>query len=226
MFPCTDPLVHNIPMRSSRAVSVAFAAMVSMAAAVLAADKSSDTVTYKWYDEKGNPHYGDSVPPQYSKRERAVLNEEGVEVRRIEAEKTPEEAAADAVRQKALSARRQRDQFLLTTYTSVADIEALRDQRIEQIQGQSSAAEQYIETLNSRLAGLQARAQLFKPYSPRPEARQMPDVLAEDLVRTLNELRSQKNIMIAKSAEREAVMKDFQTDIDRYRELRTPTARR
>lgn len=201
-------------------------ASVVTAAAMAASQPSSEGVTYKWYDEKGNPHYGDSVPPQYSKRERAVLNQEGVEVRRLEAEKTPEEAAADAERQKALNLRRQHDQFLLTTYTSVSDIEALRDQRVDQIQGQSTAAEQYIDTLNSRLAGLQARAQLFKPYSARPDARQMPDVLAEDLVRTLNELRSQRNVLIAKSAERDAVMKQFQSDIDRYRELRTPTARR
>ena len=35
--------------------------------------QGKDDVTYKWVDEKGVTHYGDSVP-EYSKSERAVLN--------------------------------------------------------------------------------------------------------------------------------------------------------
>ena len=52
-------------------------------------EKKGD-VTYKWVDEKGITHYGDYVPPEYAKRERAVLNEEGVVIRKLEAEKSPE----------------------------------------------------------------------------------------------------------------------------------------
>lgn len=127
-------------------------------------EKKGD-VTYKWVDEKGITHYGDYVPPEYAKRERAVLNEEGVVIRKLEAEKSPEQRAAEALRLRDTEARKQHDQFLLNTYTSVDDIETLRDQRLEQIVGQSAAATQYVESLNSRLTGLQAKAQLFKPYS-------------------------------------------------------------
>ena len=74
--------------------------------------------------------------------------------------------------------RKQHDSFLVTTYTSVKDIEALRDVRLDQLKGQRLAAEQYVDNLHSRLTALQTRAMLFKPYSSRPEARRMPDDLA------------------------------------------------
>lgn len=188
--------------------------------------KDAEGVAYKWVDEKGAKTYGDYVPPEAAKRERTLLNEQGVEIKRYDAERSPEQIAADAERNKAIEARRQHDQFLLTTYTSVADIEALRDVRIDQIEAQSRAAGQYQDTLNSRLVGLQARAQVFRPYADKDNAAVMPENLVEELVRTLGTLRTQKNLIVAKRSERDAVTKQFQLDIDRYRELRASTTAR
>ncbi|HQX79668.1 MAG TPA: DUF4124 domain-containing protein [Steroidobacteraceae bacterium] len=188
-------------------------------------EKKGD-VTYKWVDEKGITHYGDYVPPEYAKRERAVLNEEGVVIRKLEAEKSPEQRAAEALRLRDTEARKQHDQFLLNTYTSVDDIETLRDQRLEQIVGQSAAATQYVESLNSRLTGLQAKAQLFKPYSSEGGARRMPDDLAADLVRTVSELRMQNNVLLAKQREHADVSQQFQVDIERFAELQSGRAQR
>ncbi len=60
------------------------------------------------------------------------------------------------------------------------DIESLRDVRLEQISGQRRAAEEYVESLHSRLGTLQSRALNFKPYNEAPGARRMPDDLAEE----------------------------------------------
>jgi hypothetical protein len=51
----------------------------------------------------------------------------------------------------------------------------------------------------------------------------MPDSLAEDLVHTLNELRTQSNVVVAKSEEETALKAQFQADIERYRELHAAT---
>src|SRR5262249_52016727 len=121
-------------------------------ATVSAADKE---VTYKWVDEKGVTHYGDSIPPQYSKQESSVLNKQGVEIRRNDAQKTPEQVAEELRQEQAAIKQKQHDTFLLTTYPSVKDIELLRDERLEQISGQRRAAEAFIEGLHSRLNSLQ-----------------------------------------------------------------------
>lgn len=190
-------------------------------------NKGADTgeVSYRWTDEKGVVHYGDHVPPEYAKSERAVLNQDGVVIRRLEAEKTPEQRALDAARDRDIDARRQHDRFLLTTYTSVKDIEALRDQRLEQIVGQSAAARQYVDSLNTRLTGLQAKAQLYRPYSSDENARRMPDDLAADLVRTVSELRAQNNILLTKQQEHDGVARRFQADMDRFVELQANIAK-
>ena len=91
--------------------------------------------------------------------------------------------------------QKQHDAFLVSTYTSVKDIEALRDVRLDQLKGQRAAAEQYVEGLRVRLAALQTSAFSFRPYSARAGARRMPDDLAENLVRTVNELREQSNAL-------------------------------
>ena len=153
--------------------------------------KSDKGIAYNWVDEQGVTHYGDHIPPQYATKERAILNTQGVEVGHLDAQKSPEQQAADAHARAELMKQKQHDAFLLTTYTSVKDIEALRDERLEQIRA-SVRGRAYMETLRTRLARCRSRALLFKPYSYRPARRRMPDDLAENLMRTLNEMRVQR----------------------------------
>lgn len=200
------------------------AALLATAAYAAPSQKSSSPkggIAYRWVDEQGVVHYGDNIPPQYAAQERTVLNRDGVEVGRVEAAKTPEQARADTQAKTEALKQRQHDSFLVSTYTSVKDIEALRDARLDQLQGQHAAAEQYVESLRSRLGSLQVRAVSFRPYSSNPNARSMPDDLAENLVRTLNEMRTQMSSLAAKSEEEKNLRAQFDADIERYRQLHT-----
>jgi hypothetical protein len=209
--------------RMRRLFPVLLAALPILAAAQT---QEKRTTTYKWVDEKGVVHYGDSVPPQYSQRESTILNQQGVQIGRREAQKTPEQIAAEERAQQEILRQRQHDNFLMMTYTSVADIERLRDERLATLDAQRTAAEQYLESLHSRLSVLQTRAMLFKPYNPRQEARRMPDDLAEDLVRALNEMKTQNDALTAKDSEQTELRRQFQLDIDRYKLLRSSRALR
>jgi hypothetical protein len=182
--------------------------------------KDKTPVAYRWVDDKGVVHYGDRIPAQDTQKERTILNREGVEVGRLDAQKTSAQIAEQARRDQEQAQVLQHDSFLLTTYTSAKDIEDLRDGRLAELNGQHMAAEQYVVTLNTRLAALQSQAMLFKPYSTRPEARKMPDELADNLVRTLSELRTQRNTLAAKDKEESAVRTEFDSDIQRYKILR------
>lgn len=191
------------------------------AARAAPSQSSKQGIAYRWVDENGVVHYGDHIPPQYAKQDRAVLNSQGVEVGHLDAQKSPEEAAAAARERAAQIKQRQHDAFLITTYTSEKDIEALRDARLEQLKGQRTAAEQYVDTLRTRLAALQTRALAFRPYNTRADARRMPDDLAETLVRTVNDLNVQTRNLAAKSQEETELRAQFQADIERYRALHT-----
>jgi len=184
-------------------------------------NSGADRPLYKWTDEKGVVHYGDSVPPQYVKQERRVLNTQGVEVGRLEREKTDAERAAEAARLRAANDARHRDQVLLTSYVSVDQIEELRDQRLDLIEGQVRVTTLYLDTLQGRLKTLQSQAHFFQLYSSNDSADPMPDHLAEDLVRTVKEIRQQERSLAGKRAEQVALRARFQSDIDRYLELKT-----
>ena len=182
--------------------------------------------TYKWVDEKGVTHYGDSVPAEYSQREQSVLNTQGVEVQKRQAEMSPKEAAAYAARQKEEADRRAHDVFLMSTYPSVKEIENVRDSRLDQIKGQISAAEAYIASLTTRVDGLKQRSLMFAPYNTKPGARRMPDDLAEEMVRALSELRTQNTALAAWRADLATMSAQYDGDIKRFKELRTSAAAR
>jgi hypothetical protein len=196
-------------------------ALCAAAAAAAASGASTGTPaqTYRWVDDKGVVHYGDSVPAEFAGREHSVLNGQGVEIKHVDAPKTPAQLAADAHEQDLEKQRAQRDQTLLTTYVSAKDIESLRDERLAQIDGQMQAIATYIESLLGRMGALQERASHFKPYSSDPNAQRMPDDLAEELVRTSNEVRNQHKALDAKRQEQGDLRVQFESDLQRYREL-------
>jgi hypothetical protein len=212
---------------SLRAPRSGFGLVAGVAGLTLAWTAAAGDVTaYKWTDDQGVVHYGDSIPPQYAEKAHETLNKQGVAVGHAEAQKSAEQIAADAHEHEELLKQKQHDNFLITTYTSVKDIESLRDVRLDQLKGQSTAAEAYVENLRSRLVSLEERAKRFRPYNANPAARRMPDDLAEDLVHTLNEMRTQRNALTAKNEEVSAVRAQFDGDIQRYRELHEAHAHR
>ncbi|HXS21742.1 MAG TPA: DUF4124 domain-containing protein [Steroidobacteraceae bacterium] len=184
------------------------------------AQNSTQGQVYRWVDEHGVVHYGDSIPPKYARDSREILNNQGVEIGHVDAAKTPAQLAAEARAHQQRVAQKQHDYFLLSTYTSVRDIESLRDERLSQIAAQQTAAQQYVQSLQSRLTSLQSRAQQFKPYNTRPDAARMPDDLAQELVQTLHEVRVQDQAIQARSQQEAQVRAQFQSDIERFEQLK------
>ena len=214
----------RIPRMRNGTLFMAILAGLVLGPAAQADEKPKQT--YKWVDEKGEIHYGDTIPSEYSQRESHVLNSQGVEVQKHQAEMSPVEAAAYAAKQKEESLRKQHDIFLISTYPSVKEIENVRDTRLDQINGQISAAEAYISSLTTRVDGLKERALLFAPYNPKPDARRMPDDLAEEMVRAMSELRTQNSALTQRRTELQHVVDSFDGDIKRFKELRTSAAAR
>ena len=202
-----------------RGLMVALAASGAIACGHAAHAASSPGQVFKWTDEKGVTHYGDSVPPEYAQGERSVLNSRGVEIGHVEGTNNPA-ALAEKARQAELARQKaQHDQFLLSTYLSTKDIEQLRDERLSQLDGQIKASNAYVDSLGTRMLALQDRAMHFKPYNSEPTARRMPDDLAEELVRVSSETRSQRAALENKRKEQADMRAQFEADIARFREL-------
>ena len=176
---------------------------------------------YKWTDKAGQVHYGDQVPPEYASEERHVMNARGVEVDKLEAQKTPEQQAIADSKARDAAALRDRDRNLLNTYVSVQEIERLRDQRLALVTGQINVTSAFLETLEARQKKLRAQSMNFRPYSQKPEAPPMPDQIAEDLVRTGNDIRAQQQNLRQKRREETTLKSSFASDIERFKQLKS-----
>ncbi len=181
---------------------------------------SSGRQMYKWVDAQGVTHFGDQIPPEYASQERALVNKQGVEVGRLEAQKTPEQLAAAEQQRLDAERRASRDKNLLNTYVSVQEIERLRDQRLTLLSDQIKVTGQFLEVLDGKLKKLRATSMNFKPYSSDPKAPPMSDQVAEDLVHVTNDIRTQEANLQQKRTEESNMREQFDSDIARFKELK------
>ena len=175
---------------------------------------------YKWVDEQGVTHFGDRIPPEYAAQEQHVINSQGVETERIEAQRTPEQLAAEEKKKFDAEQKASRDKNLLNTYVSVSEIERLRDQRLTLLSDQIKVTSQFLEILNGRMKKLRVASQRFKPYSSDPKAPPMTDQVAEDLVRVGNDIHTQEENLRERRSEEATMSKQFESDIERFKVLK------
>jgi hypothetical protein len=187
---------------------------------VAGAGAGNGRTLYKWVDEQGVTHYGDHIPPEYAGQEKQVINSQGVVINRLEGQRTPEQLAAEEQKKLEAQQSQNRDRNLLNTYGSVQEIERLRDQRVTLVSDQIKVTSQFLEVLNGKLKKLRVSSMRFRPYSSDPNAQAMPDQVAEDLVRVGNDIRTQEENLREKRSEETTMRKQFESDIDRFKELK------
>ncbi|HSH29399.1 MAG TPA: DUF4124 domain-containing protein [Thiohalobacter sp.] len=177
---------------------------------------------YKWVDEQGNVHYGDKVPPQYSRQERKVLNDQGVQVDTLEAAKTPEQIAEERRleeirREEERKAARQRahDRMLLSTFTTEDDMIMTRDGKIAAIDSVIRITRSRIDKLAQEIGQDTRRAANLERAG-----RAVPKELDERIAGNRERIQRYENFIESKQAEQEAIRRQFEADIRRFRELR------
>jgi hypothetical protein len=214
------------PVSPSRALALAAAALLVVAPALVqaATRKSSAPLVseevYRCRDGKGQYQYGQSIPAVCMEQDVEVLDETGRVVRIIPGRRSLEQVAAQKAAEDQAKAAAQRDRTLLATYLTVADIERLRDQRLELLEQQSRVTEQYIANLRERESRLMADAQRFYPYSTKPNAQPLPEHLAQEMVNTVNGLQVYEEELTKNTAERNQLRAEFDADIARFKELK------
>ncbi|MES2366160.1 MAG: DUF4124 domain-containing protein [Pseudomonadota bacterium] len=112
---------------------------------------------YKWVDEQGHIHYGDTLPQQATGRANVELDKQGLTIKKNAGALTPEQRqlrADELLRQQqeqlVKTEQKQHDTALLNTYTSPAEIDLARDRNLEQ-------ARSAIKGSQSRLIQLRAQ---------------------------------------------------------------------
>lgn len=195
--------------------------LLCLAAASAAAQQGQKL--YRWVDDDGVVHFGDSVPAEYAEVERQVVNEHGITVDVLQGKRSAEDMAEEqrlAEMKKQIELQRRADQALLATYLSVDEIIMHRDRRVELFQAQARVTELYLKNLQRRMESLRKDAAQYQPYSEDPNAPMIDQDLADELAATREAIeRHEENLQRFHDDERNIVAR-FDGDIDRFRELK------
>jgi hypothetical protein len=201
--------------------------LIGAASLLLAVNDAFAQRLYRWVDNDGVVHYGDRIPPEFANRDRTVLNDQAVTVGFEEGEITPEERAeldrrqaeADA-EQLARNNAARRDRMLLETYLTVADIEDLRDRRLELLGSQIKVTELYLTNLRKRLVALEDETAAYAPRDEAEGAEPIPENLALEMSRVVASIALYEQTLERTRREQEALRAAFDLDIIRFRELK------
>lgn len=188
----------------------------------LACSLPAQATMYKWVDEKGKVHYGDTIPPEYAKQGNAQLNQSGVVVKKTSPALTPEqikardEAEAKEKADKAAAAEQQRrDKALLATYTNFKEIDLALQRNLGQVDIQIKSNELRIKSIQGRLDGFKKQeASFVQRNKPVP-----PDITS-DIQKTEDEISHFRRNMAKFEKEKEALRSRFNADKVRFRELK------
>ena len=176
---------------------------------------------YKWVDENGQVHYTNQLPPEASKQERRVINDQGRTLKVYRAPRTAEEKAEDkrlaeleARKEKLREQRRIHDRSLLATYSSQEDMLLARD-------GKLSSIESLIQLTDSRITSMQERLLLLSDEAAEYErsGKQLPASLQQQIRNLREQISKNKEFSTDKQLEMEDIRQQFDSDIKRFNEL-------
>jgi hypothetical protein len=177
---------------------------------------------YKWKDDNGEVHYGDSIPAKYLKKQHDELNQQGQTVKQISAEDTPEQRAEKrrlakiAKEKEKLKAEQQRrDRVLLDTYTTERDLVAARDARFEAVDSQIQLSESIISDAKKKLASSQKLADSLKA-----QGKPIPETLTAKIEREQGQIATQEDVKQSRVKQRKAIADQFNGYIARFRVLK------
>lgn len=182
--------------------------------AVLCVMLSSDAWAklYKWVDENGTTHYGETLPPQYAGREVKEL-EKGRVAEREARRKKPSSQPAALDREAELAKRR--DDALLNTYSSEKEIDLARDRNIQQVETRINSFNAMLKAAREDLATLQREREGFVQ-----QQRPIPKELEEDLAEVQRRIYKLETKLKLSQQEKAAVKARYEADKARFRELK------
>jgi len=175
-----------------------------------------------WTNNEGVRECGNSVPPEFAQKGHEQLSRQGMVLDQQQRAKTAEELEAEAKLEAGRAEEEQRleqqakqDKILLATFSSVADIEQVRDERLVAIESSIRLAEKRTETIQADLnKRIQAAADAERSGNA-PNAELLKDI--DSLTRQVN---ANNTYIAEKQRELEDTSNKYAADVERFKILK------
>jgi chromosome segregation ATPase len=201
--------------------------VLPLATAAIGADGKSSARIKKCQDPSGNWHYGDTADEECTHSQVIELDTQGIQRKVTAAPLTAEQLKAreqnraneDRLR-KLSDDQKRRDEQLLATYAVEADIILMRDRKNEDLEKQIHASQETLDSLRKSLARIKAQA---------AEEQRTGKAVTPQTAKTIanNEAQVSRHEAAIQSTkhEQELMRKQFQADLERFRELKSGVAK-
>jgi hypothetical protein len=186
---------------------------------------NAEAKTYKWVDDNGTTHYGETIPPEYANKDATELNKNGEVEKRIE-RPTPEgrrakeidEAKKEAEQQAAIEAKR-RDNALLSTFSNEKEIELARERGSQQVEARIGSIKLMLATAQESLAGHNKEQSDLVSQNKK-----IPASLTDDIAENESKVEKLQKELAQSELELEKVKARFDSDKQRFHELKSGNA--
>ncbi len=189
---------------------------------------SVEAKIYKCKNAAGETYYSQTYDPKLCGGGGSQLNDQGVSVRAIERQKTPEEIAAEkAAAEKAAEikakadAEAKADQVLMMSYANEGDLQRAHDQELQMIDSSVATAKLQLANQQKALAEfLASAAESERAGNPVSEA------VAANIATVRKQIEDQNAFIAEKDQEKAASAKAFAVKLERFRELKARQVQR
>jgi hypothetical protein len=176
-----------------------------------------------WTNNEGVRECGNSVPPEFAQQGHEERSRQGMLLEQQQRAKTPEELAEEAKltaqraeEKRQLEQQAREDKVLLATFSTIADIEKVRDERLKAIESSIRLAER-------RTGSIQA--DLDKRIQAAADAERAGNAPNEALLKDIDSLRRQVNAnnsyIADRQKEQEETQNKYAADIERFKTLKS-----
>ncbi|MHB0926820.1 MAG: DUF4124 domain-containing protein [Gallionellaceae bacterium] len=175
---------------------------------------------YKWVDDKGTTHYGETIPPEYAHKDRSELGKSGRVIEKKEV-LTPEERRASEqadtkkrADEEAALERKRRDKALVNTYSNEKEIDLARNRNLQQVEARIDSISSQLKMANDNLLAFQKEADALVKAGKK-----IHPSLQEDLKESQERLAKLQQDLEKSKAEKATLDARYDADKARYKEL-------
>lgn len=186
---------------------------------------NAEAKLFKWVDDNGITHYGETIPPEYANKDATELNKNGEVEKRIEKPspearraKEKDDAKKSAETQVSIEAKR-RDTALLSTFSNEKEIDDASKRNSLQVEARIDSIKTLLEIAKGNLAGhLKEKEKSINQNKP------IDPTLTQDISEDQSKIEKLQTELAQSEQELAKVHARFDSDKQRFRELKSANA--
>ncbi len=194
--------------------------LVSVATLCAVFALNAEAKLFKWVDDKGITHYGETIPPEYANKPAMKFDKGRSEKREDTRDVAAKKARQDPAVERARIEAERHDNALINTYSSEKEIDLARERNLQQVEARTNSFTTLLKSAQENLVALKAEESKITQAG-----RKLPKSLVDDIEAGTARIAKLQIDLDTSAKETDKVKARYEADKVRYRELKGFTPR-